>query len=87
MFSDSMSYVWGVAFSKDIGAENTPRSPSARFVSIFFAFMALILVNTYCANLTAVLMKESFTSPIEGIRDEKVNVNTSRFLMSNTWFS
>ena len=67
-----MSYVWGVAFSKEIGAENTPRSPSARVVSIFFAFMALILVNTYCANLTAVLMEANFTSPINGIRDERV---------------
>ncbi|XP_031566307.1 glutamate receptor ionotropic, NMDA 1-like isoform X2 [Actinia tenebrosa] len=69
---DSMSYVWGVAFSKDIGAENTPRSPSARFVSIFFGFMALILVNTYCANLTAVLMQDKFSSPINGIRDKKL---------------
>ena len=27
---DAMSYVWGVAFGKDIGAEKTPRSLSAR---------------------------------------------------------
>ncbi|KAK3729195.1 hypothetical protein QZH41_008869, partial [Actinostola sp. cb2023] len=78
LLSDSMSYVWGVAFSKDIGAENTPKSPSARVVSIFFAFMALILVNTYCAKLTAVLMRESFAPPIQGIRDQKL-INPSLY--------
>ncbi|XP_001639888.2 glutamate receptor ionotropic, NMDA 1 [Nematostella vectensis] len=69
---DSMSYVWGVAFSKDIGAENTPRGPSARFVSIFFAFMALILVNTYCANLTAFLLEDNVVLPISGVEDRKL---------------
>ena len=67
-----MTYVWGVAFGKDIGAEKTPHSSSARCVSAFFAFFALIVVNTYCANLMAFLVQEKFQLPISGIRDEKV---------------
>ena len=67
-----MSYVWGVAFSKDIGPEKTPRSNSARVVSTVYALLALIMVDTYCANLMAFLLKESFLLPISGVRDEKV---------------
>jgi len=67
-----MSYVWGVAFSKDIGAEKAPRSNSARFVSTVYAFMAMIIVNTYCANLMAFLVQDNFVLPIDGIRDPKV---------------
>ena len=70
--TDSMTYVWGVAFGKDIGAEKTPHSSSARCVSTFYAFFALIVVNTYCANLMAFLVQEHFELPISGIRDDKV---------------
>ncbi|XP_068706012.1 glutamate receptor ionotropic, NMDA 1-like [Montipora foliosa] len=69
---DSMSYVWGVAFSKDIGAEKTPRSNGARLVSAVYAFLALVIVNTYCANLMAFLVQESSILPITGIHDEKL---------------
>ena len=75
-YSDSMSYVWGVAFSKDIGAEKTPRSNSARVVSAIYALLALIMVNTYCANLMAFLLQEPYFLPITGVRDVKVgNLN------------
>ena len=67
-----MTYVWGVAFGKDIGAEKTPHSSSARCVSTFYAFFALIVANTYCANLMAFLVQETFELPISGIRDSKV---------------
>lgn len=67
-----MSFVWGVAFSKDIGAEKTPRSNSARCVSAVYAFLALVIVNTYCANLMAFLLQESPVLPISGVRDDKV---------------
>ena len=70
--ADAMSYVWGVAFGKDIGAEKTPRSLSARWVSTVYAFMALILVNTYSANLMANLLQEDYVLPIKGIKDPKV---------------
>jgi len=73
-----MSYVWGVAFGKDIGAEKTPRSLSARWVSTVYAFMALILVNTYSANLMANLLQEDYVLPIKGIKDPKV---FSRFVL------
>ena len=75
---DAMSYVWGVAFGKDIEAEKTPRSLSARWVSTVYAFMALILVNTYSANLMANLLQEDYVLPIKGIKDPKV---FSRFVL------
>lgn len=69
-----MSYVWGVAFSKDIGAEKTPRSNSARTVSAVYALLALIMVNTYCANLMAFLLDDPYKLPISGVKDAKVSV-------------
>lgn len=68
-----MSYVWGVAFSKDIGAEKTPRSNSARTVSAVYALLALIMVNTYCANLMAFLLDDPYKLPISGVKDAKVS--------------
>ena len=70
-----MSFVWGVAFSKDIGAEKAPRSISARCVCAVYAFMALIIVNTYCANLMAFLVQDDYVLPINGITDPKVSKN------------
>lgn len=67
-----MSYVWGVAFGKEIGAAKTPRSLSARLVSSVFAFLALILINSYSANLMAFLVQENFLLPIKGVQDPKV---------------
>ena len=75
---DAMSFVWGVAFGKDIGAEKTPRSLSARWVSTVYAFMALILLNTFSANLIANLLQEDYVLPIKGIKDPKV---FSRFVL------
>ena len=69
---DSMSYVWGVAFGKEIGADKTPRSLSARLVLSVFAFVVLILANSYSANLMAFLVQDNFLLPIEGIKDPKV---------------
>ena len=67
-----MSYVWGVAFGKEIGADKTPRSLSARVVLSVFAFVVLILANSYSANLMAFLVQDNFLLPIEGIKDPKV---------------
>lgn len=69
-----------MAFSKDIGAEKTPRSNSARLVSVIYAFLALIMVNTYCANLMAFLLQEPYILPISGVRDAKVGEAYSRYL-------
>jgi len=82
-----MSYVWGVAFSKDIGAEKAPRSNSARFVSAVYAFMAMIIVNTYCANLMAFLVQDNFVLPINGIRDPKVCRSSFCMNISETFTS
>ena len=79
-----MTYVWGVAFGKDKGAEKTPYSSSARCVSTFFAFFALIVVNTYCANLMAFLVQKEFVLPISGIRDEKVILSDQYPVLTRT---
>ena len=79
-----MTYVWGVAFGKDIGAEKTPHSSSARCVSTFFAFFALIVVNTYCANLMAFLVQKEFVLPVSGIRDEKVILSDQYPVLTRT---
>lgn len=89
--ADAMSYVWGVAFSKDIGAEKSPRSVSARCVSTVYAFMAMIIVNTYCANLMAFLVQNNFELPIDGITDPKVCKGYLRFTKASSklfsiWF-
>ena len=69
---DSISYVGGVTFGKDIGPQRTPRSTSSRLVSCVYSFLALILINSYCANLTAFLVKEKVDLPISGIDDPRV---------------
>ena len=79
-----MTYVWGVAFGKDKGAEKTPHSSSARCVSTFFAFFALIVVNTYCANLMAFLVQKEFVLPVSGIRDEKVILSDQYPVLTKT---
>ena len=72
IFLDSVSYVGGVAFGKDIGPERTPRSTSSRTVAYVFSCLALIIINTYCANLTAFLLVETDHFPITGVNDPKV---------------
>ena len=73
-FSDSVSYVGGVAFGKDIGPERTPLSTSSRLVAYVYSLLALIMINTYCANLMAFLVKENAGLPITGVDDPKVGV-------------
>ncbi|KAJ7389545.1 hypothetical protein OS493_030930 [Desmophyllum pertusum] len=69
---DSISYVGGVAFGKDIGPVRTPRSTSSRLVSYVYSFLALIMINTYCANLMAFLVEKNVGLPITGIDDPQV---------------
>ena len=72
-FPDSISYVGGMAFGKDIGAQMTPLSTSSRLVSYAYSFLALIMINTYCANLMAFLLEENVALPVTGIDDPKVS--------------
>ncbi|KAL9962532.1 hypothetical protein ACROYT_G031640 [Oculina patagonica] len=69
---DSISYVGGVVFGKDIGPEKTPLSTSSRVVSYVYSFLALIMINSYCANLMAFLVEEKVGLPISGIGDPKL---------------
>ena len=80
IFTDSISYVGGVAFGKDIGAERTPLSISSRLVSYVYSLLALIVINNYCANLMAFLLQENVGLPITGIDDPKVGAANKYFI-------
>ena len=69
---ESMSYTWSTFVHVPAGS-GFPRSLSARFVAIFFAFAMIILSSTYTANLAANKVKDEAEPPITGIHDEKVN--------------
>ena len=71
---ESMSYTWSTFVHVPAGS-GFPRSLSARFVAIFFAFAMIILSSTYTANLAANKVKDESEEPITGILDEKVLVN------------
>ena len=73
--ADSISYVGGVAFGKDIGPIRTPLSTSSRFVSYVYSCLALVMINSYCANLMAFLVEEKISLPITGVHDPKVSVH------------
>lgn len=69
---ESMSYTWSTFVHVPAGS-GFPRSLSARFVAIFFAFAMIILSSTYTANLAANKVKDEAEPPITGIHDDKVN--------------
>ena len=70
--ADSISYVGGVAFGKDIGPVRTPLSTSSPFVSYVYSCLALVMINSYRANLMAFLVEEKI---ITGVHDPKVRVH------------
>ena len=76
---ESMSYTWSTFVHVPAGS-GFPRSLSARFVAIFFAFAMIILSSTYTANLAANKVKDEAEPPITGIHDEKVNCHTTTVL-------
>ena len=82
IFTDSISYVGGVAFGKDIGAERTPLSISSRLVSYVYSLLALIFINNYCANLMAFLLQENVGLPITGVDVPKVSAPNAYFICS-----
>ena len=73
---ESMSYTWSTLVHVPAGS-GCPRSFSARFVAIFFAFAMIILSSTYTANLAANKVKDEAEPPITGIHDEKVNCHST----------
>ena len=72
--AESISYVGGVAFGKGIGPVKTPLSTSSRFVSCVYSCLALIMINSYCANIMAFLVEERVSHLITGVHDPKVSV-------------
>ena len=61
-------------FGKDISQVKTPLSTSSRFVSYVCSCLALIMLNSYCANLMAFLVKEKVSHLRTGVHDPKVSV-------------
>ena len=64
-----------MAFGKDIGPVRTPLKTSSRFVSYVYSCLALVMINSYCANLMAFLVEEKISLPITGVHDPKVSVH------------
>ena len=71
--SASLWYTWGTIFHVD-GAEARPKSPSARVITVCFAFAMTIMTTSYTACLAALFVSEIENYPVgqEGIRDPKV---------------
>ena len=67
----SLWFTWGAVFHVDEG-NATPKSFSARVITVCFAFAMTIITTSYTANLAAVRVTEREEFPVTGIRDPKV---------------
>ena len=71
-FLESTSYVWATAFGRDVGDSKKPLTLTARYLSSWLAFLALIFINVYVARLMAELVKEEPIKPFTSLKDSKV---------------
>ena len=69
---ESTSYVWATAFGRDVGDSKKPLTLTARYLSSWLAFLALIFVNVYVARLMAEIVKEVPTKPFTSLKDPMV---------------
>ncbi|XP_047740992.1 glutamate [NMDA] receptor subunit 1 [Hyalella azteca] len=69
---------WGVLLNSGMN-EGTPRSLSARVLTLIWAGFAMILLASYTANLAAFLVLEEHTDAITGINDPKLRNPSENF--------
>ena len=69
---ESTSYVWATAFGRDVGDSKKPLTLTARYLSSWLAFLALIFVHVYVARLMAEIVKEVPTKPFTSLKDPMV---------------
>ncbi|XP_028410037.1 glutamate receptor ionotropic, NMDA 3A-like isoform X2 [Dendronephthya gigantea] len=75
---ESTSYVWATAFGRDVGDSKKPLTLSARYLSSWLAFLALIFVNVYVARLMAEIVKQESTKPFTSLKDPEILDNNLR---------
>ena len=68
---ESINYLTGLLFQRDIGGEN-PKHSGSRMIAISIAMATTILMSTYVAMLTANLVGTETQKAISGLLDEKV---------------
>ena len=72
--------MWATAFGRDVGDSKKPLTLSARYLSSWLAFLALIFVNVYVARLMAEIVKQELpTKPFTNLGDPKVNMEYTIF--------
>jgi ionotropic glutamate receptor NMDA 1 len=74
-FLESISYVWAIAFGRDVGDSKKPLTLSARYLASWLAFLSLIFVNVYVARLMAEIVDNKPTKPFTNLQDPKVKLN------------
>ena len=72
----SLWFTWGAVFHVD-EVNATPKSFSARVITVCFAFAMTIVTTSYTANLAAALVSVHEHLPVSGIRDPKVRMGSS----------
>lgn len=68
---ESMSYVSGLMFQRDMAGKN-PLNWSGRIAALGFAISMTVVMSTYTAKITANNIAEETTSGFNGITDKKV---------------
>lgn len=70
---ESISYVWAIAFSRDVGDSKKPMTLTARYLASWLSFLAVIFTNVYVARLMVELVKEQSAVPtFRSLKDSKV---------------
>lgn len=83
-FIESVSYVAGLLFQRDIGGKN-PHHWSAKTVAISTALFTMIIISTYAAVMTANSVTRNLKLPVKGFKDEKVRT-AARWCLSMSAF-
>ena len=77
-----MSFVWAIAFGRDVGDSKKPSTLSARYLSSWLAFLGLIFTNVYVAELMVEVVKRDVLLYFNSLKDPKVNIIQNHVLTS-----
>ena len=75
-FHETMTYVFGLTFQRDMGATN-PRMWSGRLAALGYAAAMTIIMSIYTARITADSIGGVVDDDFKGFDDERVSRNTS----------
>uniref|UniRef100_A0A183D7V5 PBPe domain-containing protein n=1 Tax=Gongylonema pulchrum TaxID=637853 RepID=A0A183D7V5_9BILA len=77
-FGEAHWFVWGVLLNSGV-AEKTPRSFSARTLSIVWCGFCMIMVASYTANLAAFLVLDQPEQGLTGVTDPRLRNPSANF--------